>query len=225
MAPKHGQECDASPGLRDLSKPAPRGRMFHPSRVCKVQSTPATKKNKNKNKNKNKQNKQNKQRDQQTKPQKWELLEAVAMSLAGNPGRRSSAPSWPPCATATYHRARQPADHVLVGHRYCCGRQHPVAAGWLWLAGCGLQRLSSCCKTSTTVCGHGTHIRIFLCVSVCVVSLLSDLPRRRVHAVHAFSDWTPCQSNELCVHHFCGGSHNTRMHSIHDWSLCSRLPA
>lgn len=27
MAPKHGQECDASPGLRDLSKPAPRGRM------------------------------------------------------------------------------------------------------------------------------------------------------------------------------------------------------
>ena len=26
-APKHGQECDASPGLRDLSKPAPRGRM------------------------------------------------------------------------------------------------------------------------------------------------------------------------------------------------------
>ena len=35
------------------------------------------------------------------------------------------------------------------------------------------------------MCGHGTHIRIFLCVSVCVVSLLSALPRRRVHAVHA----------------------------------------
>ena len=27
LAPKHGQECDASPGLRNLSKPAPRGRL------------------------------------------------------------------------------------------------------------------------------------------------------------------------------------------------------
>ena len=34
-----------------------------------------------------------------------------------------------------------------------------------------------------------------------------------------------CQSNVLCVHHFCGGSHNTRMHSTHDWSLRSRLSA
>jgi len=80
----------------------------------------------------------------------------------------------PPCSTAG---------------RPCTGRA-PVLLWsatpcWLWPAGCGLQRLSSCCKTSTTVCGHGTHIRIFLCVSVCVVSLLSALPRRRVHAVHA----------------------------------------
>ena len=80
----------------------------------------------------------------------------------------------PPCSTAG---------------RPCTGRA-PVLLWsatpcWLWLAGCGLQRLSSCCKTSTTVCGYGTHIRIFLCVSVCVVSLLSALPRRRVHAVHA----------------------------------------
>ena len=135
--------------------------------------------------NKTKKNKKQKNQNKQTKQTNRELLEAVDISLAGNPGRRSSAPSWRPCATATYHRAQQPADHVLVGHRYCCGRQHPVAAGWLWLAGCGLQRLSSCCKTSTTVCGYGTHIRIILCVSVCVVSLLSALPRRRVHAVHA----------------------------------------
>ena len=35
------------------------------------------------------------------------------------------------------------------------------------------------------MCGYGTHIRIILCVSVCVVSLLSALPRRRVHEVHA----------------------------------------
>ena len=160
---------------------------LHVPSIKSVQS-PAHTRNK---KRTNKTNKRNKQTNRPTNKtehgtqRKWELLEAVDMSLAGNPGRRASAPSWPPYATATYHRARQPADHVLVGHRYCCGRQHPVAAGWLWLAGCGLQRLSSCCKTSTTVCGHGTHIRIFLCVSVCVVSLLFALPRRRVHAVHA----------------------------------------
>ena len=77
--------------------------------------------------NKTKQNKTNKQ----TKQTNWELLEAVDMSLVGNPGRRSSAPSWPPCATVIYHRARQPADHVLVEHRYCCGRQHPVGCGLL----------------------------------------------------------------------------------------------
>ena len=80
----------------------------------------------------------------------------------------------PPCSTAG---------------RPCTGRA-PVLLWsatpcWLWFAGCGLQRLSSCCKTSTTVWGYGTHIRIFLCVSVCVVSLISALPRRRVHAVHA----------------------------------------
>ena len=67
----------------------------------------------------------------------------------------------PPCSTAG---------------RPCTGRA-PVLLWsatpcWLWLAGCGLQRLS-CCNTSTTVCGHGTHTRIFLCVSVCVVSLYS----------------------------------------------------
>ena len=49
--------------------------------------------------NKTKQNKTNKQ----TKQTNWELLEAVDMSLVGNPGRRSSVPSWPPCATVIYH--------------------------------------------------------------------------------------------------------------------------
>ena len=76
----------------------------------------------------------------------------------------------PPCSTAG---------------RPCTGRA-PVLLWsatpcWLWLAGCGLQRLSSCCKTSTTVCGHGTHLRI----SVCFCLRCFALPRRRVHAVHA----------------------------------------
>ena len=66
----------------------------------------------------------------------------------------------PPCSTAGRpFTGRAP---VLLWSATPC---------WLRPAGCGLQRLSSCCKTSTTVCGHGTHLRIFLCVSVCVVSL------------------------------------------------------
>ena len=108
----------------ELLRPLPRSTCSIHQECAK--SSPHPQQNKKANKNK-----QNKQTDQQTKQQKWELLEAVDMSLAGNPGRRSSAPSWPPCATATYHRARQPADHVLVGHRYCCGRQHPVGCGLL----------------------------------------------------------------------------------------------
>ena len=106
---------------------------------AKSSPPPQQKKQKQKQKQTKQTNKTNKQTDQQTKPPKWELLEAVDMSLAGNPGRRSSAPSWPSCATATYHRARQPADHVLVRHRYCCGR-HTL----LRLSGCGL--LAAACN-------------------------------------------------------------------------------
>ena len=195
---------------------------LHVPSIKSVQS-PAHTRNKTKKTKTNKTNKQNQQTNRPTnKTAKMGASRSRGHVTGGKPRQALKRPFLaalryrylPPCSTAG---------------RPCTGRA-PVLLWsatpcWLWLAGCGLQRLSSCCKTSTTVCGHGTHIRIFLCVSVCVVSLLSALPRRRVHAVHAFSDWTPCQSNELCVHHFCGGSHNTRMHSTHDWSLRSRLPA
>ena len=192
MAPKHGQECDASPGLRNLSKPAPRGRlrgvleatppalteacsgsadrplprgplsggglgprslalplsqhsrptdlglaivstMSTPCRSCaintfvklgglqplaahgrgasppvcrsccglfpalhvpSIKSVQSPAHTRNKNKQTNKQNKQIKQtnrlanKTEHGTQQKWELLEAVDMSLAGNPGRR-----------------------------------------------------------------------------------------------------------------------------------------
>ena len=157
--------------------------MFHPSRVCKVQPTPATKQKKTKNKQKQKQTKHTNKTNRPTnKTAKMGASRSRGHVTGGKPRQALKRPFLaalryrylPPCSTAG---------------RPCTGRA-PVLLWsatpcWLWLAGCGLQRLSSCCKTSTTVCGHGTHIRIFLCVSVCVVSLLSALPRRRVHAVHA----------------------------------------
>ena len=141
--------------------------------MCKVQPTPATKQ-----KNKTK---QNKTKQKTNKTNKLGASRSRGHVTGGKPRQALKRPFLaalryrylPPCSTAG---------------RPCTGRA-PVLLWsatpcWLWLAGCGLQRLSSRCKTSTTVCGYGTHIRIFLCVSVCVVSLLSALPRRRVHAVH-----------------------------------------
>ena len=199
---------------------------LHVPSIKSVQSPAHTR---NKKKQTKQTNETNKQTDQQTK-QNTELSKNGSFSKPWTCHWRETqaggkAPLRPFLAALRY-RYLPPCS---TAGRPCTGRA-PVLLWsatpcWLWLAGCGLQRLSSCCKTSTTVCGHGTHLRIFLCVSVCVVSLISALPRRHVHAVHAFSDWTPCQSNVLCVHHFCGGSHNTRMHSTHDWSLLSRLLA
>ena len=190
---------------------------LHVPSIKSVQSPAHTR-----NKKTNKQNKQTKQTNRPTK-QNTELIKngsfskAVDMSLAGNPGRRSTAPSWPPCATATYHRARQPADHVLVGHRHCCGRRHPVGCGLLAAAAPAVKRVP-------LLCAGTARIFVYFCVFQFALFLFfpTAAPRTRSPCL---SDWTPCQSNVLCVHHFCGGSHNTRMHSTHGWSLLSRLPA
>ena len=120
---------------------------LHVPSVKSVQS-PAHTRNKTKKQNKTK---QNKTKNKQTKQTNWELLEAVDMSLAGNPGRRSSAPSWPACAAATYHRARQPADHVLVGHRHCCGRRHPVGCGLLAAAAPAVKRVPLLCAGTALI--------------------------------------------------------------------------
>ena len=114
----------------ELLRPLPRSTCSIHQECAKSSPHPQQKKT-NKTNKRNKQTNRPANKTEHGTQQKWELLEAVDMSLAGNPGRRSSAPSWPPCATVTYHRARQPADHVLVEHRYCCGRQHPVGCGLL----------------------------------------------------------------------------------------------
>ena len=114
----------------ELLRPLPRSTCSIHQECAKSSPHPQQKKT-NKTNKRNKQTNRPANKTEHGTQQKWELLEAVDMSLAGNPGRRSSAPSWPPCATATYHRALQPADHVLVGRRYCCGRQHPVGYGLL----------------------------------------------------------------------------------------------
>ena len=59
--------------------------MFHPSRVCKVQPTPATKQNKTKNK-KTKTNKQNKQTGSFSKPWTFHWRETQAGAQAPLPG-------------------------------------------------------------------------------------------------------------------------------------------
>ena len=120
----------------------------------------------------------------------------------------------PPCSTAGRpFTGRAP---VLLWSATPC---------WLWPACCGLQRMSSCCKNEyhCVRARHAySHISVCFCLR-CFSSFRSTAaPRTRSPCL---PDWKPCQSNELCVHHFGGGSRNTRMHSTHDWSLRSRLPA
>ena len=142
----------------ELLRPLPRSTCSIRQECAK--SSPHPQQNKKTKQNKTKQNKK------QTKQTNWELLEAVDMSLVGNPGRRSSAPSWPPCATVTYHRARQPADHVLVGHRHCCGRRHPVGCGLLAAAAPAVKRVP-------LLCAGTARIFVYFCVFQFALFLLS----------------------------------------------------
>ena len=141
---------------------------LHVPSIKSVQSPAHTR---TKKQNKTKQNKAKK------KTSKTNKLGAARSRGHGTGGKPRQALKRPFLAALRY-RYLQPCS---TAGRPCTGRA-PVLLWsatpcWLWPAGCGLQRLSSCCKTSTTVCGHGTHNRIFLCVSACVVSLFSPLYR------------------------------------------------
>ena len=124
------------------------------------------------NKKKTKKNEQTKQTNKTNRPTNKTAKMGASRSRGHATGGKPRQALKRPFLAALRYRYLPPCS---TAGRPCTGRA-PVLLWsatpcWLWLAGCGLQRLSSCCKTSTTVCGHGTHIRIFLCVSVCVVSL------------------------------------------------------